>query len=311
MKNVLGCVVIISLSCASIACADGLSVLALPGVGAWTEQVKVNPYAQVGFQRLGSNLSLPVDAQLVNPSVGALEIATMDLSLQDANFWTGTAGVNVTLSKMYSFSASAGGILPRQFIAAGQIPVSVNGIDASATIDFTADKVESWFIQSGGGLGPILLGLYWAHFTFDVGDPRQGSTPLANQTLRGYLVTKTFAPYIGFAMPVNGALFTVIYSPIASFRTALALRTSQRSVAELAYRWTKPGNFVSSTVQYNVDLLGSASFGLWANYSWMNVRGNAELEFQDSATAVYRQKNVTATLTSYVVQGGVALAVAF
>jgi hypothetical protein len=53
------------------------------------ENVKVNPYAQVGYQWVGSNLNLPIQAEGPNQP---LFIDQMDISLIDANFWSGVVG---------------------------------------------------------------------------------------------------------------------------------------------------------------------------------------------------------------------------
>ncbi len=260
---------------------------------------------------MGSNMSLPIVAELVNPNVGDLEIGTMELTLQDANFWTGIVGFTATASEMFSFTALAGGFLPRQFGSTGEVPVNLNGTGVSSTIDFTNSGLNTWYVQGGIGLGPILGGVYYNYFASNFGEPRQGSVPLSNQTLGGVVISKTLVPYIGIAIPAYGALGTILYSPLAWSDTILDLRSFATSVTQLQFKWKKPGNFVSSTIQYNTPVSGSTSFGLWANYTWMNVRGNAELEFVNAAPFVSRQKDVTATVTQYVIQGGVTLGVTF
>jgi hypothetical protein len=194
----------------------------------------------------------------------------------------------------------------------GDIPVSVGPFGASAKIDFTASNVEGWYIQTGAGLGPILLGLYWDHFALDIGNPIQDSgEPLPNQTLRGYVLTKTFCPFIGLAIPASDLLATVIYSPWALSNTKLALRSSQSTLSELSYKWNKPGNFFSATLQYNMPLSKWASFALWGNYTGMAMRGDASLEFENTDPPISRQKDVTATFTKYVLSWGVTLGVNF
>ncbi|MEW6352397.1 MAG: hypothetical protein AB1646_25375 [Thermodesulfobacteriota bacterium] len=54
-----------------------------------TKNVKVNPYAQVGFQKVGSNLNLPVQNEALT---SFLNIGELDVTLKDGNFWTGIAG---------------------------------------------------------------------------------------------------------------------------------------------------------------------------------------------------------------------------
>jgi len=310
MRKILILVVAFSLSCASIGYSQGVPGLPLPDLQSLSQNLKVNPYVQVGFQRAGSNMSLPIGAEIVQPP-DSLQIDTMDIALRDANFWVGTLGVNVTVTKMLSLFASAGGNLPRSIVVTGQIPVSLNGVGTSSNIEFTGSKVEAWYAQAGVGLGPILLGLYRDHFGLFVDDPRQGSQPLANQTLRGDVLSKTFAPYIGLAIPAGQGLATVTYTPFAWSNTTLVLRNSSSaaSVSQLQYKWNKPGVMVTASLQYNTPVTEVASFGLWGNYTWLDMRGNATLEFENPT--VFREKNVTATLTKFILQGGVMLSINF
>ncbi|MEW6351145.1 MAG: hypothetical protein AB1646_18975 [Thermodesulfobacteriota bacterium] len=274
-----------------------------------SQNVKVNPYAQIGFQKVGSNLNLPVQNESLT---GFLNIGEMDITLRDGNFWTGIAGVNVVAKEMYSFFAGAGGLLNRPFLTSATVPVTLGPGSTSANLEFTNTKVESWFVQTGVGLGPVLLGLYWDHFAYSLGDPRDAQGPIANQTLRGDIITKTFCPFVGLTIPAGDTVFTVTYSPFAYSDTALALMNSQNNMSELRYTWKKPGNLFNAMLQYNTPLSSSTSFGLWANCSWMNMRQDAELEFRNTQTPpVSRTRDVTATLTKYVVGGGVTLGLKF
>jgi hypothetical protein len=275
-----------------------------------TENLRVNPYAQVGFQWVGSNLNLPVQNEAF-PDL-PLNIGDLDISLKDANFWTGIAGFSVVASEKYSFFASASGFLNRPFITSGTVPVSLGPLSTTTTLEFTNTGVEAWFIQTGIGLGPVLFGLYWDHFAFALGEPRNQDGPIANQTLRGDILTKTFAPFIGVSLPAGGATLTVTYSQFASSNTALALMNSQNNVSQLRYTWNKPGDLINAMFQYNTPVSSSTSFGLWCNYGWMRMRGQAELEFQNAPLPpVARSRDVTATMTKYVVGGGVTLGVSF
>jgi hypothetical protein len=278
--------------------------------GAITENVKVNPFAQVGFQWVGSNLNLPVGNEPL--PVLPLNIGDVDISLKDANFWTGIVGINIVANEKFSLFGAAGGFLNRPFITSGTVPVSLNALSTSAAIDFTNTNVESWFIQTGIGLGPVMFGLYWDHFSFALGDPRNQNGPIANQTLRGDILTKTFCPFIGLALPAGGAMFTINYSPLAYSNTALSLVSSQNNLSELRYTWKKPGDLLNAMLQYNTATASSVSFGLWCNYSWMRMRNEAELEFQNTPIpAISRSRDVTATMTKYVYGGGVTLGLNF
>ncbi len=309
MKRTLVAMVVACLLLPANLFAEELLPSGFPSLSSLTKDVKVNPYAQVGFQWVGANLNLPVQNEVLTPF---LNIGSMDISLKDANFWTGIAGISVVANEKYSIFAAAGGLLNRPFITSGIVPVSLGPFGTSANLDFTNTKVESWFIQTGVGLGPVILGLYWDHFAFGVDDPRNENGPLANQTLRGDFLTKTFCPFIGLSVPASGATLTITYSPLAYSNTALALMNSQNNLSELRYTWNKPGVLLNTTLQYNTPVSSSTSFGLWGNYSWMKMRGEAELEFQKTPVPlISRTRDVIATMTKYVVGGGVMLGVKF
>lgn len=275
------------------------------------KNIKVNTYAQAGFQCIGSNLNLPVQFErFVAPDFG-LEIGDLDISLRDANFWSGITGFSILFQEKYSLFASASGLIGRQFITSGTVPVSLGPVGVPVYLEFTNTNVESWSIQTGIGLGPVLLGFYWDHFAFELVDPRNASGPLPNQTLRGDILTRTFAPFIGFALPAYGASLTVTYSPWAYSNTALSLGSSLNRLTELRYTWNKPGDLINAMLQYNTPLNSKISFGLWANYSWMRMRQDADLEFTSSAPPISRSKQLTATMTKCVAGGGITLGVNF
>jgi hypothetical protein len=178
-------------------------------------------------------------------------------------------------------------------------------------VDFNASQMNMWYAQGGVSLGPVLLGLYGDHFGIEVGEPRIGSAPLANKTLRADVISTTLAPYIGFAVPASNGLLMVIYSPLAQSNTTLVLRTSSTNLAQLQYKWNKPGNLISCNFQYNIEPMKGASLGLWAGYLYMAIRGNAEVDYQNSTLGISRQKDVTATMTKDVIQGGLMMGLTF
>jgi hypothetical protein len=258
---------------------------------------------------LGANLNLPVQNEVFQTT--PLQIEELDVWVQDANFWVGIIGVNVVADKGFSFFAAAGGFLKRPFVTVGTFPVSVEDISAIPYLEFTSSGLESWFIQTGIGVGPVLVGLYWNHFSYVLGEPRTRRGPINNQTLRGDFFTKLFAPFVGFAIPASGATFTLLYSPFAQTSSDVALRSSRNSLGQVRYTWNKPGDLLMALLQYNTPLTSSVSTGLWANASWFSLRGNAELSFVNTSPAISRSKEVTVTMTQYVVGGGVTLGVAF
>ncbi len=164
MKKILILTAVLSVFFVCTAYSQDFSGLQLPSLGTLPENIKVNPYVQVGFQHVASNINLPVRPE--GGTLGFLHIGDLNVEVQDANFWTGIAGVNVKFSEMFSLFTSAGGILGRQFIAPAEVPISLGEqFSASPTVDFSATNAEAWFIQTGASLGPVsfrtLLGPFW------------------------------------------------------------------------------------------------------------------------------------------------------
>ncbi len=285
-----------------------LSIPAMPMFSSLTENIKVNTFAQVGFQWIGSNMTLPpVQESIPLPPPFSLTLGDADWELKDANLWSGTVGLTIISSDKYSLFGSVGGLLNRPFVAAGLFPVTFTGISAENRLEFSSTNVESWFIQGGFGIGPIIAGLYWDHFGFSLSDPRNQNGPLPNQTIRGDVLTKSFCPFIGVSIPSGGATATVIYSPLAYSKATMAVRNSNNGVSETEYSWNKPGQFVSATLQYNTPVTSSFSFGLWANYLWMKIKGEGEVTLRSSAQAVPVGRAVTLSMGKYALGAGLSL----
>ncbi len=125
-------------------------------IGSLVENVKVNPYGQVGFQWVGSNLNLPVENEpLVNWL--PLQIGSLDFSIKEANFRMLTAGLNIIAYEKYSLFGAGGGFLKRPFITEGNVPVNVGQVGGGPYIEFSNTNMSSWFFQTGVGLGPCSL----------------------------------------------------------------------------------------------------------------------------------------------------------
>jgi hypothetical protein len=142
MKKLLIAAIALSFLCGSISFASDLGAI-LPGMGSLTENVTVNPYVQVGFQHVGANINLPVGAE--GPVAGLLQIDQIDLSLKDANLWTGTAGVTMKAGELLSLFAAIGGSLDRPFTVSGKIPVSLGTGGTQPTIDSTSSHLGVWY----------------------------------------------------------------------------------------------------------------------------------------------------------------------
>ncbi|MFC1834476.1 hypothetical protein ACFL2Q_07045 [Thermodesulfobacteriota bacterium] len=249
----------------------------------------------------------PLQESIPLPPPFSLTFGDTDWQLKDANFWSATIGLSILYKEMFSVFVSTGGLLDRPFVSSGLFPVTFTGISADNFLEFSSTNFESWFIQGGFGVGPIIAGLYWDHTGYVMSEPRNQNGPLPNQTIRGDVLTKSFCPFIGISLPSGGALFTVMYSPIASLKATLALRNSQNRFSETEYSGIKPGQFVSAMFQYNTPVTSSVSFGLWANYLWMQARGSADATLRSSALPADQTTTVDVSMSKYVCGGGLSL----
>jgi hypothetical protein len=94
----------------------------LPGVN--LGKVVLNPYVQVGYQKVGSNIAFPIQAEVVLPApANSLQIGNMELLLQDASFWTGTVGLNAVLSPTVSLFSAAGSFAPKTWQRRRTLPI--------------------------------------------------------------------------------------------------------------------------------------------------------------------------------------------
>ncbi len=113
----------------------------------------INPTAQIGFTKVAANFTLPIEAEqaVPVPPFGSIQIGSLDLKVQDAEFWMGAAGLNVILPPKLSFFGLAGAVAPRMITAPGTVPVSLGPLSTESAIVFDGANVESWFIQCGMG----------------------------------------------------------------------------------------------------------------------------------------------------------------
>jgi hypothetical protein len=293
------------------------SLAGLPGIN--LGKVILNPYVQIGYQKVGSNITFPIETEAVLRLNNALEIGTMDMTLQEATFWTGTVGLNAVLNPTLTLFSAAGGFSPKNVVAPSYLPISLNNITGPAQMYFTGTNVEYWFIQVGASLGigggwSVLAGYFWDHFAMEAVDPLLGGIPFPNQTLRADFLTKTSTPFIGLQLNQTYYKYraSIIYSPVAQCRVLMATRSSQVGLSQLLYSFDKPGQFVAVNGEYDTDLSQKLFFSLWATGSWMRVVGNGELEFVSTLPPVSASRSTSnASVTKYSVGGGFGLGVVF
>ena len=291
------------------------SIAGLPGFN--IGKLVFNPFVQVGYQKVGSNITFPIQVQEVIPVDNTLQIGNMELLLQDASFWTGIGGVNVVLNPTWSLFGAAGGFVPKDVLAPSILPIRINGVTLPSKIDFTGDKVEYWFVQVGtsyaiGGGWSVLSGYFWDHFGMAAVDPRIGSIPFPNQTLRADFLTKTTVPFLGLGLTDLKLKFkaSIIYSPYAQSRCLMATRSSQGATSQLLYTFNKPGQFLAANAEYDSSLGEAFYLSFWGAASWVSIKGGGNFEFTSGVVNAGRSES-GASLTKYSIGGGIGFGMIF
>lgn len=293
------------------------SLFGLPGIQ--VGKIILNPYAQAGYQRVGCNISFPIQIEEVVPINNRLQVGTMELWLQDASFWTGTVGLNAVLNPSLTIFALAGGFAPKNIGAPSVLPVRINNVSLPSEMDFTGTNVEYWVMQVGasfaiGGGWSVLGGYLWDHFGMEAIDPRIGAIPFPDQTLRADFLTKSSVPFIGLQLNNLELKYraSILYSPLAGVRCLMASRNSLGTLTELRYSFNKPGQFVAANGEYDVPLGKSLSLSVWALGSWMWVRGTGNLEYKSTLPRINLERSESdASIAKYSIAGGLGFGVIF
>ena len=275
-------------------------------------RILINPSVSVGYQHLASNMSLPAST---NPrGASQLFIGTMDVTLQDLNFWYGTAGLNVIIDKVTLFG-SVGGYSPRLFQMKGTIPISNDVSFVAPNLMMTGSKLNFWTAQLGAGYTisggfSILAGYLWSHTAATFSDPRVGSIPLPNQTLTGDVSMDIGVPFVGLQILEKGFYRgALMYSPLATSSGTLSLSTISPEMSDIRYTLNQPGNFFAVNAEYFFLFKPPAMLSCWFLGTYVNIRGNSDLQF--TAPGIDAVKDVTITNAQYGLAGGATFAVIF
>ena len=278
-------------------------------------KIILNPYVQIGYQHIGANMSIPIQSDTGTPD-GQLQVGTVDVSLKNFNFWSGTVGINVVAAPFTFFSAYTG-FAPHIFQLSGQLPISLGPLSASPEFEMTATNFQFWTAQSGAGYEfkkgySILGGFMWSHMLVQFDDPRTASGPLQNQTIRGDVLLKIGVPFVGVQVLQQGYYrAALMYSPVAWSQGELDFRSSQQTLADLNYSLSQPGQFWAVSLEYYFPFPPPVMLSMWFNGSLVNIRGNSDLEFTTAGPAVFRTRDVFITNTQYLMGGGVTFGLAF
>jgi hypothetical protein len=278
-------------------------------------KVLLNPSVQIGYQHIGANMSIPIQSDTSTPA-GQLQIGTIDVALNNFNFWSGTVGLNVVAAPFTLFG-SVGGFSPHAFTLSGQIPISLGAASGIPAFQQTASNFEFWTVQGGaayefkGGYS-ILAGFMWSHMEVEFGPPSSDSGPSSNSTIRADMLIKTGVPFIGIqVMQLGYYRAALLYSPLAWSQGALDFRSSQGTLVDLSYSLNQPGQFLAVIAEYFFPMKPPATLSAWFNGTLVNIKGSSDLEFTTAGPAVFRTKDVLVTNTQTSIGGGITLGLVF
>ncbi len=280
--------------------------------GLKARQILLNPSVQVGYQHLGTNMTLPASAVPRGPN--QLFIGTMDVTLQDFNFWYGTAGLNVIADKLTLFG-SIGGYSPHLFQMQGTIPIENDVGSVAPNVIFTGSNLNFWTAQCGAGYAiagdlSVLAGYIWSHTAATFSNPRVGAIPLPNQTLTGDVSMNIGVPFMGIQVLEKGVYRgAFMYSPWATSSGTLSLNTTSPEQADLSYSLNQPGNFFALNAEYDFVFQPPVILSCWFLGTYVNIQGSSDLQFTAPVIAAYRDVNISNT--QYGLAGGATFALAF
>jgi hypothetical protein len=278
-------------------------------------KIVLNPYVQIGYQHIGANMTIPISSDTGTP-VGQLQVGTVDVSLKNFNFWSGTVGLNVVAAPFTLFG-SATGFAPHIFQLSGQLPISLGPLGAAPEFEMTATNFQFWAVQGGAGYEfkkgySILGGFMWSHMTVEFESPRTASGPIQNQTIQGDVLLKIGVPFLGVQVMQQGYYrAALLYSPLALSQGTLAFSSSQQTLANLSYSLNQPGQFWAVSAEYYFLFKPPVMLSMWFNGSLVNIKGSSDLEFTAAGPAVFRTRDVTITNTQYLMGGGITFGLAF
>jgi hypothetical protein len=282
-------------------------------------KILVNPFAQVGYTKVASNIVFPISVEQVIPNDNVLQVGPMELLLQDASFWTGNIGLNAVINPQFALFGSAGGFAPKPVNTPTILPTRINGVSLPSEMDFTGERVKYWNAQVGGsytfwGGVSLLGGYFWDDFTLVAVDPRIGGIPFPNQTLRSDFIVETGAPFIGLQYSNEPGKYraALLYSPLARCDLKMPIRNSLRGQSQLEYTIDKPGQLLIGTAEYDQFLNKMSYFSLWLNGLWMEAKGSGELNFVSNAPSININRSLTnVSVTKYSLGFGLGLGIFF
>ena len=303
----------------SFSSLTGSVVNSIPGLGAFTAgKVVFNPFAMIGYQKTGVNMTVPMNVDY-DPYPGIetahLKMGSIDVTLEDFNFWYGTAGLNVILSPTVTLFGSVAGYLPRTFTQFGAQPVSFGPLASNVQFTMTGYGLELWTMQCGASLGfskgySVLLGSLWQHTSMKYDDMRIGSVPVNASMKQDFMLTN-WAPFIGLQYLQPGAFrASVIYSPLLTSWGNLVCSTIQPVITTLTYSLNQPGYLLGVTGEYFVPVPKQTSLSVWLTGAASVISGDSEAQFEAPGISINRSATGL-TVSQYSIGGGFTFGLVF
>lgn len=282
------------------------------------EKILLNPFAMIGYQKTGVNMTVPMNVDndpFPNITDAHLKLGSIDVNLEDFNFWFGTAGLNVILSPRLTLFGSVSGYLPKTFLEYGRQPVSFGPASASYEFTMTGHGLELWNIQCGLSIGVIpgysvLLGSLWQHTSMKFEDMRVGSLPV-NSTLKQDFMLKNWAPFVGLQYLAPGSYrASVIYSPLVTSWGNLKSYTTSPRITTLTYTLNQPGYLFGVTGEYFIPVAKTTTLSVWLTGAASVISGDSEAHLESASISLNRTARVL-NISQYSLGGGFTLGLTF
>ena len=262
----------------SLSCGQGL--VDIPDFSS----VQVRPMVKAGYQRIGLNFDVPVLRGDV--PVSRQDFNPLQVQLQDANVWVGSASVDLSFGPTWGlfFEASANA----QKSLTVQTDQLGNVFGQRARL-WTGSQFEWWALDGGAsynvyGNSGVLVGFKFDHTMLKLSDPRAVSgVPVADPQLFSYqgdIRSKLYAFFIGFK--VGGPYFsaTLSYAPITWVEMAVPLHAVWSNAAftrttfeEARYSLDKSGYMLEASGEFNTAVGYGLNLGVWGRANFARIRG--------------------------------------
>lgn len=276
---------------------SSLTLTSMPGLKGLVEgKILLNPFAMIGYQKTAVNMMVPINVDY-DPFPGLtdahLKMGSIDVRLEDFNFWYGTAGLNVIFSPGLTLFGSVSGYLPRAFLQYGKQPVSFGPASANYEYTMTGYGLELWIIQCGLSIGlgsgySILIGSLWQRTSMEYDDMRIGSLHV-NPSLKQDFMLKNWAPFIGLQYLLPGSYrAAVIYSPLLTSWGNLKSFTTGPRVTTLTYSLNQPGYLLGFTGEYFVPVSKATTASVWITGATSVITGDSEVQFEAATISLNR-----------------------